>query len=157
MPPSSRRTKSRKSLLLLLSSKWRAWHRTLRPACARQTTSERSPRTSRWAFLSILVAACTLDMASRILPEYPVPIPAGRQGVSPANVLGVGPRRASVGAAASKTQAIAKRLLGAATRRCSRRKLPAGLLTTIAVTVSFQLTVLIQAHPHPKTGERCAF
>ena len=26
-----------------------------------------------------------------------------------------------------------------------------------AVTVSFQLTVLIQAHPHPKTGERCAF
>ena len=180
MPPSSRRTKRRKSLLLLLSSKWRAWHRTLRPACARQTTSERSPRTSRWAFLSILVAACTLDMASRILPEYPVPIPAGRQGVSPANVLGgVGPRRASVGAglescngndrrqrrkqgvavgaAASKTQAIAKRLLGAATRRCSRRKLPAGLLTTIAVTVSFQLTVLIQAHPHPKTGERCAF
>ena len=111
--------------------------------------------------------------------ECPVPIPAGRQGVSPANVLGVGPRRASVGAglepcngndrrqrrkqgvavgaAASKTQAIAKRLLGAATRRCSRRKLPAGLLTTIAVTVSFQLTVLIQAHPHPKTGERCAF
>ena len=157
MPPSSRRTKRRKSLLLLLSSKWRAWHRTLRPACARQTTSERSPRTSRWAFLSILVAACTLDMASRILPEYPVPIPAGRQGVSPANVLGVGPRRASVGAAASKTQAIAKRLLGAATRRCSRRKLPAGLLTTIAVTVSFQLTVLIQAHPHPKAGERCAF
>ncbi len=60
-------------------------------------------------------------------------------------------------AAASKTQAIAKRLLGAATRRCSRRKLPAGLLTTIAVTVSFQLTVLIQAHPHPKAGERCAF
>ena len=157
MPPSSRRTKRRKSLLLLLSSKWRAWHRTLRPACARQTTSERSPRTSRRAFLSILVAACTLDMASRILPEYPVPIPAGRQGVSPANVLGVGPRRASVGAAASKTQAIAKRLLGAATRRCSRRKLPAGLLTTIAVTVSFQLTVLIQAHPHPKAGERCAF
>ena len=157
MPPSSRRTIRRKSLLLLLSSKWRAWHRTLRPACARQTTSERSPRTSRRAFLSILVAACTLDMASRILPEYPVPIPAGRQGVSPANVLGVGPRRASVGAAASKTQAIAKRLLGAATRRCSRRKLPAGLLTTIAVTVSFQLTVLIQAHPHPKAGERCAF
>ena len=37
-------------------------------------------------------------MASRILPEYPVPIPAGRQIVSPANVLGVGPRRASVGA-----------------------------------------------------------
>ena len=34
---------------------------------------------------------------------------------------------------------------------------PAGLLTTIAVTVSFQLTVLIQAHPHPKAGERCAF
>ena len=98
MPPSSRRTKRRKSLLLLLSSKWRAWHRTLRPACARQTTSERSPRTSRRAFLSILVAACTLDMASRILPEYPVPIPAGRQIVSPANVLGVGPRRASVGA-----------------------------------------------------------
>ena len=63
----------------------------------------------------------------------------------------------AVGAAASKTQAIAKRLLGAATRRCSRRKLPAGLLTTIAVTVSFQLTVLIQAHPHPKAGERCAF
>ena len=157
MPPSSRRTKRRKSLLLLLSSKWRAWHRTLRPACARQTTSVRSPRTSRRAFLSILVAACTLDMASRILPEYPVPIPAGRQGVSPANVLGVGPRRASVGAAASKTQAIAKRLLGAATRRCSRRKLPAGLLTTIAVTVSFQLTVLIQAHPRPKAGERCAF
>ena len=138
-----------------------------------------SPRTSRRAFLSILVAACTSDMASRILPEYPVPIPAGRQGVSPANVLGVGPRRASVGAglescngndrrqrrkqgvavgaAASKTQAIAKRLLGAATRRCSRRKLPAGLLTTIAVTVSFQLTVLIQAHPRPKAGERCAF
>ena len=57
-----------------------------------------SPRTSRQAFLSILVAACTSDMASRILPEYPVPIPAGRQGVSPANVLGVGPRRASVGA-----------------------------------------------------------
>ena len=56
------------------------------------------PRTSRQAFLSILVAACTSDMASRILPEYPVPIPAGRQGVSPANVLGVGPRRASVGA-----------------------------------------------------------
>ena len=31
--------KRRKSLLLLLVSKWRAWHRTLRPACARQTTS----------------------------------------------------------------------------------------------------------------------
>ena len=90
MPPSSRRTKRRKSLLLLLSSKWRAWHRTLRPACARQTTSERSPRTSRQAFLSILVAACTSDVALRILPEYPVPIPAGRQGVSPANVLGGG-------------------------------------------------------------------
>ena len=51
-----------------------------------------SPRTSRQAFLSILVAACTLDMASRILPEYPVPIPAGRQGVSPANDREVGPR-----------------------------------------------------------------
>ena len=154
-------------------------HRTLRPACARQTTSERSPRTSRRAFLSILVAACTLDMASRILPEYPVPIPAGRQGVSPANDREVGPRYkvlgrnrgfcncndrrqwrkqgVAVGAAASETQANATRLLGAATRRCSRRKLPAGLLTTIAVTVSFQLTVLIQAHPHPKAGERCAF
>ena len=33
----------------------------------------------------------------------------------------------AVGAAASKTQAIAKRMLGAATRRCSRRKLPDGL------------------------------
>ena len=51
-----------------------------------------SPRTSRRAFLSILVAACTLDMASRILPEYPVPIPAGRQIVSPANDREVGPR-----------------------------------------------------------------
>ena len=73
---------------------------------------------------------------------------AGRQIVSPANDLGVGPRRASVGAglefcngndrrrwrkqgvavgaAASKTQAIAKRMLGAATRRCSWRKLSAG-------------------------------
>ena len=158
MPPSSRRTKRRKSLLLLLSSKWRGLGtgHSVPPALARPP-AWCSPRTSRRAFLSILVAACTLDMASRILPEYPVPIPAGRQGVSPANVLGVGPRRASVGAAASKTQAIAKRLLGAATRRCSRRKLPAGLLTTIAVTVSFQLTVLIQAHPHPKAGERCAF
>ena len=29
--------------------------------------------------------------------------------------------------------------------------------STQAVTVSFQLTVLIQAHPHPKAGERCAF
>ena len=36
-------------------------------------------------------------------------------------------------------------------------KLPAGLPITIAVTVSFQLTVLIQVHPHPKAGERCAF
>ena len=104
---------------------------------------------------------------------------AGQRGVSPANGLGWGPgaqasgrnqslatattaargrkQGEAVGAAASKTQAIAKRMLGAATRRCSRRKLPAGLLTTIAVTVSFQLTVLIQAHPHPKAGERCAF
>ena len=94
----------------------------------------------RKAFLSILVAACTSDMALRILPEYPVPIPAGRQGVSPANVLGGGaPAR--------------KRWGGTGVPGCSRRKLPAGLLTTIAVTVSFQLTVLIQAHPHPKAGE----
>ena len=69
-------------------------HRSLRPACARQTTSVRSPRTSRRAFLSILVAACTLDMASRILPERTVPMPSGRQIVSPANDREVGPRRA---------------------------------------------------------------
>ena len=61
------------------------------PALARPP-AKASPRTSRRAFLSILVAACTLDMASRILPEYPVPIPAGRQGVSPANDREVGPR-----------------------------------------------------------------
>ena len=67
-------------------------HRSLRPACARQTTSVRSPRTSRRAFLSILVAAYTLDMASRILPERTVPMPSGRQIVSPANDREVGPR-----------------------------------------------------------------
>ena len=122
-------------------------HRSLRPACARQTTSVRSPRTSRRAFLSILVAAYTLDMASRILPERTVPMPSGRQIVSPANDREVGPRYevlgrnrgfcncndrrqwrkqgVAVGAAASETQANATRLLGAATRCCSRRKLPA--------------------------------
>ena len=110
---------------------------------------------------------------------WPAVSGAGRQGVSPANDREVGPRYevlgrnrgfcncndrrqwrkqgVAVGTAASETQANATRLLGAATRRCSRRKLPAGLLITIAVTVSFQLTVLIQAHPHPKAGERCAF
>ena len=123
-------------------------HRSLRPACARQTTSARSPRTSRRALLSIPIAACTLDMASRILPERTVPMPAGRQIVSPANDREVGPRYevlgrnrgfcncndrrqwrkqgVAVGAAASETQANATRLLGAATRRCSRRKLSAG-------------------------------
>ena len=44
--------------------------------CARQTTSARNPRTSRRALLSIPIAACTLDMASRILPERTVPMPA---------------------------------------------------------------------------------
>ena len=130
-------------------------HRSLRPACARQTTSVRSPRTSRRAFLSILVAAYTLDMASRILPERTVPMPSGRQIVSPANDREVGPRYevlgrnrgfcncndrrqwrkqgVAVGAAASETQANATRLLGAATRRCSRRKLSAGLPYSVSV------------------------
>ena len=61
------------------------------PALARPP-AKASPRTSRRAFLSILVAACTLDMASRILPERTVPMPSGRQIVSPANDREVGPR-----------------------------------------------------------------
>ena len=63
------------------------------PALARPP-AKASPRTSRRAFLSILVAAYTLDMASRILPERTVPMPSGQQIVSPANDREVGPRRA---------------------------------------------------------------
>ena len=150
MPPSSRRTKRRKSLLLLLSSKG--------GGLAPDTPSRlRSPDHQRKK-PSHFPTGFSVDFSRSLHFRHGFAHLAGVSGADPGRTAGsFSSECPGGGAAASKTQAIAKRLLGAATRRCSRRKLPAGLLTTIAVTVSFQLTVLIQAHPRPKTGERCAF
>ena len=49
---------------------------TAAPGAPSRLRSPDHQRTSRSGASSILIAACTLDMASRILPEHPVPLPA---------------------------------------------------------------------------------
>ena len=143
MPPSSRRTKRRKSLLLLRSSKG--------GGLAPDTPSRlRSPDHQRKK-PSHFPTGFSVDFSRSLHFRHGFAHLAGVSGADPGRTAGSFSSECPGGGAPAR-----KRWGGTGVPGCSRRKLPAGLLTTIAVTVSFQLTVFDTGAPAPQSRGRGA-